>query len=99
ERRVGEVRQVALAAELAHDLSYRRIVAVADAREEVVLDLVVEPADVPRDQRVLLREIGGRRELVLEERALELPLRTRRRAERRSVDRVRELEDGSERDA
>ena len=52
------VAQVELLAGLPYDPAQGRIVNVADAREEVMLDLVVEPANHPGDDRVTGCEVG-----------------------------------------
>ena len=41
-----------------------RVMDMADAREEVVLDLEIQPADVPREQSIAAGEIDGRFDLV-----------------------------------
>src|SRR5581483_5046361 len=54
------IRQTMLPGHPAHDLADRRIVHAADPGKEVVLDLEVETADVPRQPSVVSREVGGR---------------------------------------
>ena len=50
ERRVRVVRHAKLTAGLLDDLRDRRVVDVTDAREQVMFDLEVEPAEQPRSE-------------------------------------------------
>ena len=74
-----------------HDLRDLRVVRVRHPREEVVLDLEVEPAEHPRQHRVARAEVDGRLDLVHgPDPAVAAELV--RRCERRLLDAVGELE-------
>ena len=58
------VADAVLGAVAPHDLRDLRVVRVRNLREEVVLDLEVEPAEHPRQHRVARAEVDGRLDLV-----------------------------------
>jgi hypothetical protein len=58
QARVALVPHAVPRADVAHDRRQLRIVNVADPGEEMVLDLVVEPAEVPAQDTVPGREVG-----------------------------------------
>src|SRR5205814_7683669 len=60
QRGLVVVREAVLLGDFAHDRRQRRIVHAADLGEQMVLDLMVQPTHVPRDQRVAVGEIGRR---------------------------------------
>src|SRR3954468_23933276 len=64
ERRLREVADAVLRRIAADDLGDLRIVRMRDAREEVMLDLVVEPAERPRENGVAGAEVDGGLDLV-----------------------------------
>jgi len=73
------------------------IVDVTDPWKEVVLDLVVEPAEVPGEQAAPAREIGGRFHLVYGPRRRDVALLLERR-ERRVGTAVSQLKHDAEND-
>ena len=81
--------------DFADDPAQGGIVDAADLREEVVLDLVVQAADVPGQEPVRRREIGGRFHLVHHPRAAHGALAVRHRMVG-LLDDVRELEHHSQ---
>src|SRR5437762_14281590 len=64
QRRLMVIRQTVLPRNLAHDRRQRGIVDAAHLGEQVVLDLVVQAAHVPRDQWVAVGKVGRGGELV-----------------------------------
>src|SRR5256885_7461395 len=64
ERRLREVADAVLRRVPADDLRDLRIVSVRYAREEVMLDLVVEPAERPGEHGIARAEVDGRLDLV-----------------------------------
>ena len=72
---------------------------VADLREQVVLDLEVEPAQVPGEEAVVAREVDGGLDLVRHPLAFDAPRPIGRDGELGLLDAVGELEHGREREA
>ena len=66
---VGGVANAELGARRLHDLRDARVVHVADAREQVVLDLEVEPTHVPGQQPIAPREVDRGQHLMHRPRA------------------------------
>src|SRR5689334_8679545 len=65
QRRLAAVAQPVRAAGLLDDAGQCRVMHVADPRKQVVLDLEVETAEIPGEERVPRREVHGGGELVL----------------------------------
>src|SRR4051812_38412048 len=61
---MARIANAKLAAVLLHDLGDRWVVHVRNLREEVVFDLEVEAAEIPRQDSALLREVDRRLDLV-----------------------------------
>ena len=92
-RGVAGVADAELLARRAHDRRETRVVQVADVRQQVVLDLVIQPADVQIQQPVARREVHGRLDLVHGPLVVDVRRVAHRLRERGIAVDVRELED------
>src|SRR5918995_2519446 len=71
ESRAAVVGHAVLGGQALDDRAQLPVVNVADPREQMVLDLIVQPADVPGQEPVAAREIVGRPHLIEHPSALE----------------------------
>src|SRR5581483_6266596 len=64
ESAVVDIGELVLAGDVAHDAAQGGVVHAGHARKKMMLDLVIESADIPGQKRVPVREIGRRGKLV-----------------------------------
>src|SRR5450759_1465063 len=90
---IAVVADAELLARRAHDWRETRVVQVADVRKQMVLDLVIQPADIQIQQPVARREVHGCLDLVHGPLVVDLKRAPYRHRERGIAADVRELED------
>jgi hypothetical protein len=96
---VNGVPDTEFGAGLLHDACDARIVDVAHARKQVMLDLKVETTDVPAQETIAPSEVGGGLHLVHRPRPFHSPIRWIGMWERDLLDAVRQLKDQDEDEA